>query len=224
MARYERNPMGRRNAGVLLMILGGALMAAALALALYNGWDEFRARAAAEGVVVRLEEAVPRQAPSPAEDSAAAESGVEAPVQTPPRYVEFPEMEMPRIDIDGHACLGVLELPALELSLPVLAQCTDSELKYAPCRYAGSVYQDDMVIAGHNYTSHFGRLRSLRQGDSVYFTDADGNRFAYTVSDLETLAPDDVADMTAGDWDLTLFTCTYGNRQRLAVRCFRTES
>ena len=87
MARYERNPMGRRNAGVLLMILGGALMAAALALALYNGWDEFRARAAAEGVVVRLEEAVPRQVPSPAEGSAAAESGGEAPVQTPPRYV-----------------------------------------------------------------------------------------------------------------------------------------
>ena len=27
----------------------------------------------------------------------------------------------------------------------------------------------------------------------------------------------------AGDWDLTLFTCTYGNRHRLAVRCFLTD-
>jgi sortase A len=43
------------------------------------------------------------------------------------------------------------------------------------------------------------------------------------VADLETLEPTDIEGMTTGDWDLTLFTCTYGNRYRLAVRCFLTD-
>ena len=25
--------------------------------------------------------------------------------------------------------------------------------------------------------------------------------------------------MTSGDWDLTLFTCTYGGQERYTVRC-----
>ena len=45
---------GRRRSGALLMWLGGILMAAALGLAVYNAWDEYRAAAAANAVVVEL--------------------------------------------------------------------------------------------------------------------------------------------------------------------------
>ena len=48
-----------------------------------------------------------------------------------------------------------------------------------------------MVIAGHNYSSHFGNLKNLSQDDTVIFTDVDGNRFHYRVIELETLAPDE---------------------------------
>jgi len=41
----------------------------------------------------------------------------------------------------------------------------------------------------------------------------------YTVSGVETLGGKDVAGMNAGDWDLTLFTCTYGGAGRVVVRC-----
>ena len=47
----------------------------------------------------------------------------------------------------------------------------------------------------------------------------DGNVFSYEVMALETLAPTAVEEMTEGDWDLTLFTCTVGGTTRLAVRC-----
>ena len=117
----------------------------------------------------------------------------------------------------------MLELPTLGRRLPVLERCDEQSLKYAPGAYSGSVYEHTMVIAGHNYTSHFGKLGTLKPGDPVYFTDGDGNRFVYTVADLEKLEPTDIEGMTIGDWDLTLFTCTYGNRQRLAVRCFLTD-
>ena len=40
---------------------------------------------------------------------------------------------------------------------------------------------------------------------------------------LETLPETAVEEMRAGEWDLTLFTCTYDGRARVTVRCIRTE-
>lgn len=59
----------------------------------------------------------------------------------------------------------------------------------------------------------------LNIGDSVNFTDMDGNVHSYRVAALETLAPEDVDGMLSGDWNLTLFTCTLGGKSRVTVRC-----
>lgn len=40
---------------------------------------------------------------------------------------------------------------------------------------------------------------------------------------METLPETAVEEMRAGEWDLTLFTCTYDGRARVTVRCIRTE-
>lgn len=218
---------GRRRSGALLMWLGGALMIAALCLAAYNAWDEYRAGAAAQAVVVELAAVTAPQLPeeTPLPDSGEEQTSAALPeTEEVPIYVAYPEKEMPLVTVSGYDCLGILELPALERTLPVLEACDDTSLKYAPGCYAGSVYEHTMVIAGHNYTSHFGKLSTLQPGDAVYFTDGEGNRFCYEVADLEKLEPTDIEGMTTGDWDLTLFTCTYGNRHRLAVRCFLVEN
>jgi len=51
----------------------------------------------------------------------------------------------------------------------------------------------------------------------------DGNVFAYKVVETETLSPFSIEEMTTGDWDLTLFTCTVGGQNRVAVRCERMQ-
>lgn len=136
-----------------------------------------------------------------------------------PPFVQYPEMEMPTREIDGQTYIGMVEVPALELSLPVISEWTYPRLKKAPCRYVGSVYSKDMVICGHNYDRHFGRLKELAVGDEVRFTDMDGNVFFYSVCGTEQLGKYAVEDMLAGEWDLTLFTCTKGGRMRVTVRC-----
>lgn len=136
-----------------------------------------------------------------------------------PPFVQYPEMEMPTREIDGQTYIGMVEVPALELSLPVISEWTYLRLKKAPCRYVGSVYSKDMVICGHNYDRHFGRLKDLAVGDEVRFTDMDGNVFFYSVCGTEQLGKYAVEDMLAGEWDLTLFTCTKGGRMRVTVRC-----
>ena len=59
----------------------------------------------------------------------------------------------------------------------------------------------------------------MQEGESVVFTDVDGNVFRYKVSSRETIMPKDIEGMLSGDWDLTMFTCTYGGQQRVTVRC-----
>ncbi len=138
-----------------------------------------------------------------------------------PDYILNPNMEMPVIRSRGQDYIGVLSIPSLGLELPVISQLTNARLKVAPCRYSGSAYKDNMVISAHNYASHFGSLRKVQEGARVTFTDVDGNVFVYKVVLKETLMPEDTAEMTSGEYDLTLFTCTGTGGQRVTVRCDR---
>ena len=193
--------------------IGCLLLAAALGITIYNILDNRRAGMAVKATAEQLEEIIPRNTPDDAERTMpAAEEEI-------PDYVLNPEMDMPVVQVDGYDYIGTLELPTLGLTLPVMSDWDYPRLKSAPCRYAGSAYQGDLVIAAHNYTNHFGTLKNLKIGDRITFTDSDGNIFSYSVAEMETLDPYDIEDMRSGDWDLTLFTCTVGGQSRVTVRC-----
>ena len=139
-----------------------------------------------------------------------------------PDYLLNPEMEMPEVslpELEEAGCIGILEIPSINIKLPVLSTWSYSLLKKAPCRYTGSIYLDNMVIAAHNSEAHFKKISNLQKGDIVTFTDAVGNVFTYSVAGIELLQPDEVDNMTNGQWPLTLFTCTYGGASRVTVRC-----
>lgn len=205
--------------GKLCTALGLLLLLAALGLTACNLWLDARASMSVDVVLERLTPTLSsRQSELPPLSSG--EALEEAFV---PDYVLNPEMAMPEETIDGRNYIGVLDIPALELSLPIISEWSYDALQTAPCRYSGSAYLDNLVIAGHNYRSHFASLPQLQPGDTVTFTDMDGNVFSYAVSSLETLSSYAISDMTSGDWDLTLFTCTVGGQSRLAIRCDQAE-
>ena len=205
--------------GKLCTALGLLLLLAALGLTAYNLWRDAMASMSVDVVLERLTPTLSsRQSELPALSSG--EALEEAFV---PDYVLNPEMAMPEENIDGRSYIGVLDIPALGLSFPIISEWSYDALQITPCRYSGSAYLDNLVIAGHNYRSHFASLPQLQPGDTVTFTDMDGNVFSYAVSSLETPSPYAVSDMTSGDWDLTLFTCTVGGQSRLAIRCDHAE-
>ena len=201
----------KRKKGSLLITLGLLLIAAALGLTAWNLYDEHRAEQSVSQVVEQLDQILP---PAPDPDFQTIEV---------PDYVLNPDMERPVETIDGQNYIGVLSIPALELELPIISEWSYPRLKTAPCRYTGSVYKNDMIIAAHNYASHFGNLKYLQEGDEVAFTDMDGNVFRYEVALQETLQPTAITEIQQGDWDLTLFTCTIGGAYRVTVRCQRTD-
>lgn len=136
-----------------------------------------------------------------------------------PDYQLNPNMEMPVATVNGYDCIGVIDIPGLNRRLPVLSTWSYDLLRVAPCRYDGSAYTGDLIIAAHNYRAHFGSLSTLQIGDRVSFTDADGHVFSYDVTEVGTINPDATKQLLDGNWDLTLFTCTLGNTYRVVVRC-----
>lgn len=85
----------------------------------------------------------------------------EAEPTTLPESLPDVRREMPVKTINGRDYIGVLSIPSLELELPVISQWDYPALKVAPCRYSGSLYQDNLIICAHNYASHFGKLKEL---------------------------------------------------------------
>ena len=191
---------------------GLLLIAAALALAAYNVIDAQRAARSAAQALEALSQTTAVSATDPEQASA----------DDAPAYLADPEMPMPTVSFDGNDYIGRVDVPSLGLSLPVISEWSYPRLKIAPCRYTGSAYLDNLIIAAHNYSSHFGNLNRLNTGDTVTFTDVDGNQFTYAVSLIEDLPGTAIEEMQAGEWDLTLFTCTLGGRSRITVRCERT--
>jgi len=202
----------RRKGGVLIT-LGLLLVLGALGLTGYNLYDEKRADEAAQAAAERLAVILPR--PTAGLESLPPEE------QEIPDYLLDPTRAMPTEEIGGVAYVGALSIPALGLELPVIDQWSYPHLKLAPCRYRGTAYQDNFVIAAHNYPSHFGGLKNLLPGDWVTFTDLDGNVFPYEVAEIEVLAPTAIREMVGSEYPLTLFTCTLGGAERVTVRCER---
>lgn len=193
----------RSKVGNVCMVLGTVLVLAALSLFIWNQWKDSQAGASSKKILAQLIGQMDA-------------SGTEKNKMTDPDFYDYTMKEM---EIDGYSYIGYLTIPSLELELPVMSEWDYGRLDMAPCRYAGAVKSRDLVIAAHNYSRHFGKLADLLVGDKVYFTDADGIRFSYTVAAMDVLTSYDVEEMTAGAYDLTLFTCDYGGENRVTVRC-----
>lgn len=187
------------------MAVGVLLVAASLALTLYNVYTEKRAEEMSGEVISQLE---------------VTDNDVSPEV---PDYVINPHMVLPVKEIDGRNYVGTLSVPLLELELPVMEEWSYDNFKIAPCVYEGTPYKSNFIVAAHNYRKHFGSLKSLREGDSVVFRDMDGNKFRYEVLYTEILDNNAVEEMSEGEWDMTLFTCTYGGATRITVRCKAVE-
>ncbi len=188
------------------MALGALLLVGALALTCFNIFDEMRADKQSEQTASILQGIIPGYGTLGGGYSAATAT------------------EMQSVQIDGQDYIGVLDIPSLDLSLPILKNWDYSLLRLAPCCYEGSILDNSMIIAGHNYRRHFGMLSQLQAGDSIVFTDTVGSIYTYKVVGLETLNGNDALKMEEGNWDLTLFTCTLDGNNRVTVRCERVIS
>lgn len=193
----------KRKIGIALMAIGLALLSSAGALLVYNYIENKRAEESADVLVDSLMGEIERNRLTE--------------IETDPF-----DREMKVVDIDGYGYIGYIYIPALNLELPVMDKWDYNRLKISPCRYYGSTKTDNLVIAAHNYRSHFKYIGQLKPGESVIFSDMEGNKHSYIVTVVEVLKPTDVEKVKDTGDDLILYTCVYSGNDRFVVRCSKT--
>ena len=208
----------------IFIICGILLILAALALCGYNIMQDKRAGNESQKVMKELIKLIPE----PVADI----STVEAPSNPAddlfsPYEEENNSTDMPApVNIGGRDYCGYVSIPSLGLELPVIDNWSYAALEISPCRFSGSAVGNDLIIAAHNYNSHFGCIDELEQGDEITFVDTGGTVHRYLVDDIRVLNGSDSEGMFNGkgsDWDITLFTCTLSGQARVAVRGSRID-
>lgn len=203
----------RNKAGIVCMLLGTALLLGALALFLFNRQEAKSAEIQSALLLPQLVEAVEQQ-------TATEETRLPEP-EIPEELLTPEDVTMEEVEVEGYRYIGYLSIPAVDMELPIMSDWSYDKLRMTPCRYYGTVRGNDLVLLAHNYDRHFGKLNDLDEGDRVFFTEMDGTVTEYEVIARDILDPYAVEEMTAGLYDLTLFTCTYGGQSRVTVYCDR---
>ncbi|MEG0999158.1 MAG: sortase [Clostridiales bacterium] len=195
--------MKKSRVGWLAILIGVVLVAIALVFWLKNYVESADAATASAHMVAKIQSQIKMQ------------SEIEMPQQ-----VENPDSENTKDFLLNKKYLGILAIPTLDLELAVQMKCSASLLRSAPCLYAVvGENSDRLIICGHNYRSHFGKLKKLAVGDEIYFTDMGGEKTSYKVIESTIISQDDFAALTDENGALTLFTCTPNRLNRVVIRC-----
>ena len=206
----------KRKFGAFFVISGILLMLAAAALLVYNRQESRNALLSSQSALAVLQAAAGQETSEtadPYQDHVNPYDQVTAEITA----------KMKEVEINGELYIGYLSIPVLELERPVISEWNYERLRIAPCRQFGSTKTDDLVIAAHNYASHFGKLSQLRPGDLLTFSDMESDVILYEVSAMDILEPTAVETVKNSNFDLVLYTCTYGGETRVVVFCSRIK-
>lgn len=124
-----------------------------------------------------------------------------------------------------YATEGTVSIPSIGITYPILTEETEELLKISLCKYWGPSPNEigNYCIVGHNYASGkmFGKLSMVNVGDEVTLTDLSGRTITYSVYNKYPVEPTDVSctsQLTNGQRELTLITCTDYGKRRLVVK------
>ena len=124
---------------------------------------------------------------------------------------------MPVLSVDGTDFVGIVELPHYASTLPVCAEW--GETSRYPCRFGGSIYDGTMQIGATTQTGQYDFYRELSVGDTVIYTDMEGNRYTFAITALRSEKHADQAALQQKEAPLKLFIKNIYSFEYLIVFC-----
>lgn len=136
-----------------------------------------------------------------------------------------------KVTMNGYSVIGIVTIPKIELKYPILdintynPEETKEPMKIAIVKYWGGKVNEygNLSIAGHNNYdgTMFGKTKKLEIGDKVQLTDLENQTLSYQIYDKFVTDPNDVTILQTKDEsirEVTLITCTNGNKNRLILK------
>lgn len=131
----------------------------------------------------------------------------------------------------NYTTVAVVEIPKIDITYPVIysedssTETMNALLKISVVKYWGpnANEQGNFCIVGHNYHNKkfFSRVSTLEVGDVIYLTDTNNKTLEYKVYDNYIVNPDELkctSQLTNGNTELTIITCTMTGKQRTVVK------
>lgn len=129
------------------------------------------------------------------------------------------------IEIDGYTVLGIIRIPEIGLEYPILNETTNKSMKKSITKFWGPNLNEigNLTLAGHNNKdgTMFGKVKKLKIGDIIEIEDLYKNIVKYEIFDMYIIDPNDVSCVESVEPDtreVTLITCTNGNKNRLITK------
>ena len=121
------------------------------------------------------------------------------------------------LSVDGTDFAGVIELPRYESVLPV---CADwGKASQYPCRFSGSIYDRTIQIGATTQKGQYDFYRDLSIGDTLIFTDMEGNRFSYEITNIKYAKNADRSTLESENSALTLFVKNVYGFEYIIIYC-----
>ena len=126
--------------------------------------------------------------------------------------------------LQGYTVLGTIEIPKIDVTYPILENVTKKSIEIAVAVLYGPGLNQvgNTVIVGHNYRNGtmFSNISKLSNGDSIYITDATGQKVKYSIYNMyQTTAEDfDYATRdTEGRKEISLSTCVTNDSKHRTI-------
>lgn len=133
--------------------------------------------------------------------------------------------QIPYIEYEGYQVIGTIQISKINIEYPILIETNEDSLEKSITRVGNGKVNEigNLTLSGHNYLdgSMFGKIDQLEKNDEILILDLNGNRITYKIFDIFVTNPNDVSALEPveeGTREVTLITCTNGNRNRLIIK------
>lgn len=123
---------------------------------------------------------------------------------------------------DSIYIIGLIEIPKINISYPILSNCNENLLKISVCKFSGPMPNEmgNMCIAGHNYKNSlmFSKLNKLDIGDLIYITDLNNIKKEYMIYQKSEIDANNLDGIkSTNSTEITLITCNSSNNYKRII-------
>lgn len=133
-------------------------------------------------------------------------------------------------EVKGNKVVGIIKISKINLEYPILETTSKETLNLSITKFWGQQINQigNVTLAGHNNLNGkmFGNIKKLQVGDIIELTDMQNVKLQYVIYKTYITDPNDIScikEDQEGDREVTLITCTNGNKNRFIVKARETK-